>query len=76
MVYSIVCLSFIATTDAITEIVANVKKATVCIYSPADTPPAKSVTSVITYVRQPAMKIIQALIDARALKIGEISNLQ
>jgi len=58
------------------EIVANVKKATVCIHSPAVIPPAKSVINVMTYVRQPAMKSIQALIDARALKIGGISNLQ
>jgi len=58
------------------EIVANVKKATVCDHSPAAIPPAKSVTSVMMYVRQPAMKSIQALIDVRALKIGGISNLQ
>jgi hypothetical protein len=57
------------------EIVANVKKATVCIHSPVATPPAKSVMSVMMYVRQPTMKSIQALVDARALKMGGISNL-
>jgi len=72
--YFIVCLSFIATTDAIIEIVANVKKATVCLHSPASTPPAKSVISVMINVKQPTMKSIQALIDARALKIGGISK--
>ena len=57
------------------EIVANVKKATVCSHSPTPTPPANSVTSVIVYVRQPATKSNQALIDVRALKMGGISNL-
>ena len=54
------------------EIVAYVKKATVCIHSPEFTPPAKSVISVITYVMQPEMNRIQTLIDARALKIDGI----
>ena len=57
------------------EIVANVKKATVCSHSPAATPPTKSVTSVMMYVRQPTMKSNQAPIDANALKTGGISNL-
>ena len=58
------------------EIVANVKKATVCSHSPAPTPPAKSVTNVMMYVKQPTMKSNQALIDASALKMGGISNLR
>jgi hypothetical protein len=65
-----------ATTEEIMERVANVKKATVCSHSPAATPPAKSVTSVMMYVRQPTMKSNQALIDTSALKMGGISNLK
>jgi len=64
-----------ATTANMTEIVAIKKKAAVCIHSCAVTPPMGSVTRVTTKFRQPAINSIQALIDARALKIGGIPSL-